>query len=141
MKIVNQQGEWAQRVGKGGTAERRNRALPRTASRTAGPFCRIASRSAGLTGRPTEGRTRSLVTHPAGWETRDTADWEVCGTPETGREPATVNFNCVEFHGRARHRAHSTAFPVSYQIQSLGNSTTLKPIRYAPILPSPISPG
>jgi hypothetical protein len=31
-------------------------------------------------GRPDEYRTRHLVERHAGWETRDTADWEVCAT-------------------------------------------------------------
>jgi len=47
--------------------------------RTAGfPTCRIADFPIG---RLLSGRARPVSDRSAGWETRDTADWEVCGTP------------------------------------------------------------
>jgi len=39
-------------------------------------------------GRPSKGRRHQLAVQPAGWETRDTADLEVCATkkpPRPGR--------------------------------------------------------
>jgi hypothetical protein len=51
--------------------------------RTAGfPTCGIADFPIG---RPFRSRARPVSGQSAGWETRDTADWEVCGTPAVVR--------------------------------------------------------
>ena len=86
--------------------------------RTAGfPTCRIADF---LIGRPFRNQACPVSGPSAGWETRDTADWEVCGRLAAQGGPPVVGNRQMPVRCRPgrRFQGQNTVPPASYALRA-----------------------